>query len=877
MKRERVHLANIKADVKFQYSGMSLTVREIACLGAMAPVSAMLFGLHLPGALNFLVPLSFLVAGWYMGKPEIEGIWFGTYLFYRAVETILPRAIDRGEPLMAKVAHVGKEGLQVDRVALPNALRYLQRYIPLMPRATTVTDGMFKVTPGGWRIALKLEAPAVGTHTDDYGVWVHQLVRFVESIGEPAQMVAVSEHFDRIAVQEAFDSTYRGRAIPLREAERDLVGRVAGLTLALDHFLIIGPKTAQDDGVPVTLQSPLKSSSAPECTQAEAEHVLEQALNLLDNHGLKAAPASREDLGNVLRETPLLCQAAVKTKRKQVKIGREYHSYITITGLPPIVDAGSLVRMLRKTKMRGGVSLYLAPVSPKVAIKQVQSTSSSFSFSASQSGDMASEAKAASARTMVQHLIEQTKSAHMTALTLDVKAMSSEECEDQTERVMDCLRTMGMGPELVSAPAFLPALAAAPGGTPLKRSLMMQTDGVVACLVPAQGTPFGQISEPYLGINAQTGTPAHLNVFRGKDEFGRRNAHLLCAGASGAGKSVAMKLLGYRHCVQGMKTWVVDPHSEYGLVMRALGGKFVDLMDHSINVLAIGIDIDYSPDLAAGEIMPVLSVMAGEEVAINRQGRAVRRLPIQSRGWLHGEVAAFFEGWRAAEKAEEPVIGDLLAYMETHSIREGATAVERDRCRAVMYSLQTFTQGRKGVIFNRPTSFELGDGSVAIGLKRLANEYASDLTPALAIILSWLYRELERLRQPMIILVDEAHEVTSDPDAGAVLETLVRGARKWGAGVWMASQQIDDFLADEGVGKTLAGQAATKVVLGLEDSMAAAAQKALNLTDAELSALTDSCPCGRAVVISGRERAIVDFDRGALVDMVNTDSANLAA
>ena len=876
MRRERVHLANIKADVKFQYSGMSLTVREIACLGGVAPISAWVFGLHLPGFLHFLVPLSLLVIGWYMGKPEVEGIWFGTFLFYRAIEWILPRAIEKGEPVMAKVQHIGKEGLKVERLAVPNALRHLQRYIPLMPRATTVTDGLFKVTPGGWRVALRLEAPAVGTHTDDYGAWVHQVVGFVESIGQPAQVVAISEHFDRIAVQEAFDSTYRGRAIPLRDAERELVGRIAGLTLCLEHYLVIAPKTAQEDGVPVSLQL-VKTSMPPECTRAEAEHVLEQAQNLLDNHGLKAVPASREDLVNVLRETPLLCQSAVKTGRKQVKIGREYHAYITATGLPPVVDAGGLVRMLRKTKMRGAVSLYLSPVSPKVAIKQVQSTSSSFSFSANQSGDMASEAKAASARQMVQHLIEQTKSAHMMALTLDVKATTSEECEDETERVLDCLRTMGMDPELVSAPAFLPALAAAPGGTPLKRSLMMQTDGVVACLVPAQGTPFGQISEPYLGINAQTGTPAHLNVFRGKDEFGRRNANLLCAGASGAGKSVGMKLMLYRHCVQGMKAWVVDPHSEYELVMRALGGKFIDLMDHSINVLAIGADLAYSPDLAAGEIMPVLSVMAGDEVSVNRQGRAVRRLPAQSRGWLHGEVAAFFEIWRTTCPDVEPVIKNLLDYMETHSIREGATNLERERCRAVMYSLQTYTQGRKGIIFNQPTSFELGDGSVAIGLRRLANEYASDLTPALAIILSWLYRELERLRKPMIILVDEAHEVTTDPDAGAVLEKLVRGVRKWLAAVWMASQQVDDFLAEEGVGKTLAGQAATKVVFGLEESMSAAAQKSLNLTTPEVQALVDGCPRGRGLVISGRERAIVDFDRGALVDMVNTDAAILAA
>jgi hypothetical protein len=69
----------------------------------------------------------------------------------------------------------------------------------------------------------------------------------------------------------------------------------------------------------------------------------------------------------------------------------------------------------------------------------------------------------------------------------------------------------------------------------------------------------------------------------------------------------------------------------------------------------------------------------------------------------------------------------------------------------------------------------------------------------------------------MAIILEEAHLGTNDPDAGRLLERLVRQVRHQYAGVWMLSQKVDEFTRTE-LGRTLTAVASTKIVLGHEES-----------------------------------------------------------
>src|SRR5207237_8276515 len=142
---------------------------------------------------------------------------------------------------------------------------------------------------------------------------------------------------------------------------------------------------------------------------------------------------------------------------------------------------------------------------------------------------------------------------------------------------------------------------------------------------------------------------------------------------------------------------------------------------------------------------------------------------------------------------------------------------QRERAGVITARLRRFTQGDRARIFDRQATFSVGRRPVSIGLRAFAMTYAADLTPALAVVLTRVLAELYSGVSRFLIVVDEAHRVTSDPDAGEVLGQLVRQARKHGAGVWMCSQRVDDFIGTD-LGRTLAATAATKLLLGSEEA-----------------------------------------------------------
>jgi hypothetical protein len=282
-------------------------------------------------------------------------------------------------------------------------------------------------------------------------------------------------------------------------------------------------------------------------------------------------------------------------------------------------------------------------------------------------------------------------------------------------------------------------------------------------------------------------------------------------------------------------------------------------------------------------VVPILSIMGGEEQGYENN-RPARHLTGADKAWLHQEVAQFFTDWRRAHAVhgEPPVLEDFIGYLETEAMTRAQklnVPGRARRCADVSERLRGYTQGRKGAIFNRHDTFSLSGHAVGIGLSALANQFRADLTPALAFVLSSVLADLARVRGKRIIMVDEAHKILVDPDAGDVLAQVVRTARKRGGGVWMASQSVRDFVGGErrggspSPGEVLATVASTKLVLGVEEAVAAGLQRTFDLTERELLAVTREKVRGRGVLISDNERAIVDVVPGDhLMPLVSTTS-----
>ncbi len=849
MSAVRVPLA-VDAQVRVPVGPFMIPLRALALLIVSAPLAFLCLGI---GALSVSSRLGLAVAvlmlGFTLAAPLREGVWIGTWWLYRVARRLLPTAVLDGRGRRAKVEFMGG-GLQVSRIRREiggrRVLRRL-RHLTTLPRVASADAGIFRLDPGGVRAVVAVEGPNGAPMGEQHARWCTALIQWMLSVECPAQLISVVSNFDSRRAQMAFDQRTKGWPVTrLAGLERDLAGRVADQSVGLRHFVIFAPGLAAADGIP-WLSRATRINRAVEASDEEATRVLESALRLASGLGIGASVADRDDIADLLVETVIGTSSAAADARGIVRIGDEYQVVLSTTHLPTTIHPGGVVDALIRSRVRGFASLHVLPVEAKVARTALDRRAAMQRYTAREGNDgVDNQVALADTTAALAAIAQRTLVPCRVALSVAIRDSILVKTAEAAERLDGLLRAQGFEIAEVTSPGMLPSLSVAPGGAPLGRGLHLTADIVAACMVPALGTPFADQRQPLVGINQLTGAPAYLSI------WSRPNHNAVIVGSSGSGKSVAAKTMLVRHVMEGASAVVIDPDSEYRHVINAIGGLHFELGSDALNPLAPGVDV--SPDVAAGLVLPVLSVMAGDEKGV-RDGRPIRRLPDEDQGWIHGEIAAFYRDWPGSSGRREPLIHDLVAYIETSSALRALTRRERERCRIITARLRRFTQGDRARVFDRPSTFSVGDRPVSVGLRNFALTYAADLTPALAVVLTAVLAALARRHGRLIVVVDEAHRVTIDPDAGEVLGQLVRQARKHGAGVWMCSQQIHDFVGND-LGRTLVATAATKMILGCEEAALADVCEVFGLRDDEAAAINPSVQ-GRAVLLSGAERTVV--------------------
>ncbi len=863
----RVPLA-VDAQAHVNVGPLTFPLRSVAMAAICSPLAFLCLQLSfMPPMWRIFAGILILLLAATLGIPNKEGIWIGTYsLYHWASRLLMPSAVQRGQAKRAKVRLIGGT-VQVTqpRGTYKATNKYLTRLnvFANMPELSTEAPGIINVEPGGARAILLLEGPAVSMSSEAYLVWCQQVMQWITSLECPAQFLTLMTHFDSEKAQVAFDRRVEGwPRTPLLDMERELAMTVAQQTLGLRHYVVFAPLSAGADGIP-SLSRFGKMSTAARTPVTEADRVLQSAIRMSKSFGLQVTLPRPTDISELLSQT-VLSDSDCMTGDRLLRIGDQYHVIMTMTQLPPNIEVGAIVEAMMRAHSRGITSLHIMPVNPLVAQKALHKRTSMLKYMAKRdSDDVESYVALQDTTNVVAAMAQRSIRPLRLALTMSVSHAELHVVEDAAERILGILSGGGFCMERITSPGFLPALALCPGCVPLARSLLLTADSVALRMIPALGTPFSDINSPFLGINNLNGAPAYFSIWTPP------NHNLVIVGSSGSGKSVSAKTLLIRHLMEGVGCVVIDPDSEYQRVMQAVGGEYFELGQDAINPFAAGVGVP--PDTAASRILPILSVMGGDEKGV-QDGRPIRRLPDEDQGWLHSELANFYQMWANRYPNREPVMHDVVDFIETEAKARALTPREVERCRIITARLRRYTQGQRAQVFDRPSTFNVTNRPVAIGLKVFAMTYGADLTPALAVVLTSILAAVERRIGRVIVVVDEAHRVTSDPDAGEVLGQLVRQARKYGAGVWMMSQRVEDFVHTD-LGRTLAATAATKLILGTEEAVVAEVKDVFGLRDEEAAAI-NPMQQGRGVLICGAERTIVNIVPGAaIMSLADTSAA----
>ena len=844
--------------IRIPVGPMMFPLRAIIMAGICSPLSFICINLtFMSGPMRMTCAVAVLMLAATLAVPTREGIWIGTFTVYRYAGRVMPSLIHLSKSYRALVER-GSGAVRVSHThgtfsSTRKMLLKLNHFADV-PRVVSSAPGLIELNPGGIRAILMVEGPAFSLHSESYVIWCQQMMTWITSLETPVQFITMMTHFDSDKAQQAFDRRVSGwPRSPLLDTEREIAGLVAESTLGLRHYIVFAPDSAADDGIPHMSRFG-RLSRASNTKHDRADRVLQAAVRMASSFNLDITVPDRDDIAFLVSQTVIGAQEAM-VGEDVLRIGDQYSKILTMTHLPPAISAGVIVDAMMRTHSKGIASLHIAPVEQVVAQKLLHKRGQMLSYAARKGGDVvenqvAMQDTAQVVAAMAQREIKPVR----LSFTMAVSHQEYAKTEAAAERMQAILSGVGIKMEVVTSPGFLPAVAVSPGGPPLGRSLLMTSDTVALRMLPCLGTPFSNINSPLLGINTLNGAPAYFSVWTPP------NHNVVIVGSSGAGKSVTAKTMLARHLMEGVSAVIIDPDSEYRKLMQAVGGEYFELGDDAINPFSAGLGVP--PDTGATLVLPILSVMGGDEKGVH-EGRPIRRLPDEDQGWLHSELVNFYSYWSQYHSDREPVMLDVIDFIEHEAQSRTLTPKEAERCRVITARLRRYTQGHRARVFNRQSTFTVGQRPVAIGLKVFAMTYGADLTPALACVLTATLAAVERRLGRMIIAVDEAHRVTSDPDAGEVLGQLVRQARKYGAGVWMMSQRVEDFVHTD-LGRTLASTASTKFILGTEEAVLEDVVEVFKLHPEERKAI-NPMKQGRGVLLSGPERTVIDVIPGPII------------
>ena len=414
------------------------------------------------------------------------------------------------------------------------------------------------------------------------------------------------------------------------------------------------------------------------------------------------------------------------------------------------------------------------------------------------------------------------------------------------------------------------------------------------------------------------------------DRFACDNYNSVVLGRSGSGKSYLVKLELLRSLYRDIDAQVIDPEDEYARLAGAVGGTVVRLGAAGVRLNPFDLPIHDRRDgarVAARDAFTrrVLFVHTFCAVALGATPAASERAVLDTaitatyrrsgitadpRTWnqpapllrdLHATLLALADPHTPAEtSAETPVAGPVsreavdAAVDGPDTAGTGATADEPDAApagsppraeragggdeaavaRGLATRLRPFVDGAYGGLFAGPTSTSPGGHLVVWSLRELAEE----LKPvAILMALDAIWREVTTGpdRRRRLITVDEAWLLLARPEGAQFLLRAAKSARKYWAGLTVATQDTADVLSSD-LGRAVVTNAATQILLRQAPQAIEQVTATFSLSAGERAFLLGA-ERGDGLLAAGQARAAFTATASDFEDeLITTDPGELA-
>lgn len=544
-----------------------------------------------------------------------------------------------------------------------------------------------------------------------------------------------------------------------------------------------------------------------------------------------------------------------------IRAGNKYVRSFIISGFPKAIQVG-WADSIYNYEGDMDAALHIIPTDERQALDELTNKITQFQAQLDSEYERGSNRDITRLQAQIEELIAERAKIEQNYISmfrvqfgLNMFANSPEQLNKETQLLDNSLK----GRKIQLMPLYLQMDKGYKSALPFGQSYLphnyrnFSSEALTACF-PFYSAEISHAKGTYVGVNLQTSTPIYLDFFN-RQLLNSGNASVF--GATGSGKSFFVSLLTMRSALDGIRTVIIDPESDYNIVTEAVGGVNVVIAPGSDMVMnPFDLEIEEEEDGTTtldingkvADMLNLIGVMAG---GLTPEQDSLISFVLQD---LYANFG-FTEDPHSLYKSEAVLSGDTFEHrarkdMPTMTdfhklLEEFADRPGNETLRPIANTLRMFTRSGVYGMFDRQTSSELANmGSAPVINFDVSGLEENILRPiGMYIALSWTWEKFIK-RNPGIqkrVVFDEAwmmlnpnmagHEYT-----GHELEIMARRIRKRKGSLLVASQSFREF-ANSRYGEAVLSNSYVDFFLRQKETDIPAIQQKFHFSDGEANFL----------------------------------------
>lgn len=343
----------------------------------------------------------------------------------------------------------------------------------------------------------------------------------------------------------------------------------------------------------------------------------------------------------------------------------------------------------------------------------------------------------------------------------------------------------------------------------------------------------------YMGVDLNSGAPLYF------DPLGRNNDRsptLLAIGMMGSGKSVWLRSNMLIGLMRGNTVFAVDLEGEMKEFVKTYGGKYVNVGSSGgdrINVLDIPLDDEEPLVSGVEQLVAFTSTVLGREI---NHGQEWNLLAEAYEAAVKDRLGSLNPRDWSPQKA--PVLSDITGILEQMG----------EAGQSLSAGLKPYASGVYSQFFNTPSTLDVSsERLVVFGLGDTHTSSTADIRKRAYLwqIMSTIWAETVRrhCQDPTHItdvFLDEVWALLQAPGGAEAIENMARRYRKRQGILWMATQEVDEFLHSD-VGRRILKIIGTTILMSQSHFAADGLKDLLHFSDYIRNTLVEM-PTGKLVM-----------------------------